>query len=597
MAYIPYTYVPIEKKARKRMTYTLPTGGLVLPQSGMTVNEGKCESICNLDILADRIKTRGFFGTSEEGFRASGSINGVCGELFADRLIFHVGVCLYGYDSQSDTVQLIYDALPDAKSLLCPFMSRLYIYCATHVYSVGDDFVLKEELDIPAPLIYESLVPGTDGGKRTENPFNLAAPRITIEYVRSTSKAYPLPQKLDTSRPVEVYRDDVLCKESLYEVYEDKIRINDDMSYDNYRVVKIVYYLSDLEEAGYDDFIGGCDVITAFGGDTNAGTRLFFTGNEKRKGCYYKSELQNPLYIGSDEFEIIGEGNENITAVKKMYGDLIIFTAGSVFKMGYTLTQDGNYFAVKEISNEAGCDCPGSVQLIDNRVVFASSKKGVFIVDAAGDTGEHNIKPISGNILKGAGLGLLDNDKKLLTSSCGVDFGRKYYLFVGNRAYIWNYDMTPFRESSSYSAAQNRLCWYMYDGIQGNYFAGAGTRLVSLYDNDGVYILSFFDDFISSYTETDFKSGISECFLPLVRKHITDMSIKLQRKTSTELTLTLYADGKRYYEAKLPMAKKQKEKLLLHLPTKALYGFGFEIRGKGEYEIEQITADYIEISE
>ena len=459
MAYIPYTYVPIVKSGRKRITYPLPTGGVILPQNGMTIENGKCEGICNFDILPDRIKTRCFQGTAAEGFNAEGTLHGALDETFCDRLVFHVGQCLYSYDSQSDNVQLIYDAMPDAKSLLCPFMSRLYIYCNTHIYSLGDDFILKEEFDIPAPVIYENAFPSTlQKDKKTDNPYNLAAPRITVKYVSSISKSFLLPQRLDTSRPVEIYIDGEPCKKSICEISEDVIRINDDYSYDNNRYVTVVYYLLDLADAGYEDFISGCNVVTAFGGDTNGGTRIFFTGNPNKKGYYCKCSLQNPLQVNDDEFEIIGDGNENITAVKKMYGDLIMFTQGSVFRMGYNLTQDGSYFAVKEISSETGCDCPGSVQLIDNRVVFASSKKGIYIIDSATDTGEHNIKPVSGNVLKGDGVGLLDNDAELLKNACSVDFDRKYFLFVGGRAYIWDYDMTPFRESGSYSAAQGRLC-------------------------------------------------------------------------------------------------------------------------------------------
>ena len=75
------------------------------------------------------------------------------------------------------------------------------------------------------------------------------------------------------------------------------------------------------------------------------------------------------------------------------------------------------------------------------------------------------------------------------------------------------------------------------------------------------------------------------------------MSIKLKRDEGCEINLSLYGDGEKYYEIKLPEIKNEKEKLLLHLPKKSLYGFGFCINAVGGYEIEEIVAEYIEIKE
>ncbi|MBQ7399094.1 MAG: hypothetical protein IJW06_01355 [Clostridia bacterium] len=598
MAYIPNTYVPITEGKKKRVRYTLPTGGVKLSQKNVAADVGKCAQITNMDIAFDRIMTRRLKENFDERYFVSGNLNGFCNEPFYDKLIFHVGTCIYCFNPSDDELTLISDTLPDCKSLICLFMSKVYIYCNTHVYSIDSDFVFNEEQDVFAPLIYEGIVPGfAHNAKKNGTPFNLVAPRIAIEYVSSTANYYGLPHSLDTARKVEVYKDGVLLEESKYVISQDTIEIKDSLAYDNNRVIKIVYYLLNPSEAGFDGFIGNCNLVTAFGGNVNGGTRLFFTGNADKKGYYYKSELQDPLNVVEGEYEIIGDGCENVTALKKMYGDLIVFTENSVYRMNYNFTQDSTYFTVKELSCEAGCDCPGSVRLIDNRVVFANSKRGIFIIDSTEETGEQNIKPISGNILKGKGYGLLDNPKEELLSACSADFDRKYMLFVGGRVYVWDYDKTPFRDSGSYSAAQERLCWYIYDGIDGNFFTQIDARLISLYEDGGVYVSVLSDDSERTEIVSAFDSGISECFSPLTRKHVTRMSIKLSREENCSISLSLYGDGEKYYVANLPQRKSEKEKLIINLPKKALYGFGFCINGKGGYEIEEIVAEYIEITE
>lgn len=598
MAYIPYTYVPVSGSKKKRARYTLPTSGVKLSDNDVAVEVGKCAKISNIDILPDRIMSKRTATNPSFKYHYNGNFNGLCKQPFGGKVIFHIGECLYSHDASSSVTTLISDTLPDKKSLICHFMSKLYIYCDTHVYSLDNEFNFKQEdEDIYAPLVYENISPSVSAvHEKNDTPFNLASPRITVTFKSSTANNIYLPQLLDTSRRVEVYIDDVPAEEGKCEIYEDKIYIGGLVLPTGSRVVKVVYFMLRPEEAGYYDFVGKCSLVTAFGGNAGGGTRLFFTGNSEKKGYYYKSELQNPLHIREDEYEVIGDGCENVTALKKMYGDLVIFTDNSVFRMSYNFSSDNTYFSVKELSCEVGCDCPDSVQLIDNRIVFMNSKKGVFIMDSTEDTGEQNIKPISGNILRGKGLGLLENTREELTSCSSCDYDRKYMLFVGSRAYIWDYDTTPFRESSSYSVSQERLCWYIYSGITGDRYVNVDANLVAFGLSDKVYLYTFGGGAQKSMRSL-LDSGMSECFYPILRKHVTGMSIKLRRDEGCEINLSLYGDGEKYYEIKLPERKKEKEKIMLHLPRKSLYGFGFCIDAVGGYEIEEIVAEYIEIKE
>lgn len=594
MAYIPYTYVPAAQSRKKQASYTMPTGGVSLSDKDVKVSDGQCALLKNFDIISDRIKTRELCRKGD--FSVTGELHGISNEFFMGNIVFHAGNSLCRICEGEEEIHIISDTFPDKKSLICVFLSKIYIYCNTHVYSLDSNFVLTDELTEAPEVFKPTGVALLNKAERNDVPFNLCAPRVTINLESTNAGSFTLPYGIDTSRPLEFYEDEELIDPEKYTVSQEKVSLSS-LSLQGYRKVKIVYYLLRYEEAGFEDILSNSKIGVAFGGNTAGGTRLFFMGNSNKCGYYYKSELLNPLYVAENEYEIIADGCEDITAVKKMYGDLIIFTHRSVFKMSYNISGDKIFFSVKEISNEVGCDCPGSVQLIDNRVVFANSKKGVFIVDSTEETGEQNLKPISGNILKGKDMGLLDNKQSDIQKSCSCDFDRKYMLFVGDRVYVWDYNSTPFRTSYDYNAAQQRLCWYIYDNFGKGTFFESDKGFVSLSQKEGNVDIGFYTKDNTLSSESVFESGNSERFLPFIRKHITGMTIKLARGDGCTLKLSLYGDGEKYYERSFPKKSSDKEKIKFSLPRKALYDFGFKISGTGSYEIESITAEYIEISE
>lgn len=596
MAYLPLSFVPKNKKSFKNVNYRLPVGGVKLSDNTWSVDEGKCSYMCNMDVLSDRLRNRVSQEAVCESFTEEGKINGYFKSQFYDKLVFHAGTHLYLFGSGDEKTSIIADNLPDKPSLFCIFLSKIYIYCDTHVYTLDSEFNFAEELP-DAPLIYESCVANVRySGKRTELPFNLLAPRITVSYSQCTNRTFILPQNADVTRGAVVYKDGEEMPSDEFELHEDYLEISDGHGAVN-RLVSLSYFVSEPEKMEFENVISDCELVADFGGNAEGGTRLFFTGNKNKKGYYYKSDFLNPLYVAGDGFEIIGNGSENITALKKMYGNMIVFTEQSVFRMGYTLDKDGSFFSVKELSSEAGCDCPDSVQLIDNRVVFANSKKGVFIIESTGENGEQNIKPISGNILKGNGMGLCDIPTEALKKAKSIDFDRKYMLFADGKAYIWDYDEAGFSGSSNYSRAEERLKWYVYDGILGSEFVEVDRSLLSFDETDGVRIFWFNEDVKESDCEGVFYSGNSVLFAPKKRKHVYSMSIKLSRSENCDITLGFFGDGEKYYETKLPKCKKNKEKIIMKLPKKALYDFAFSIKACGEYEIQDIAFGYYEIKE
>ncbi len=598
MAYIPYTYVPIGSSGAKKTVYTLPYNGVKLSKDEDIIPDGFCKYSLNMDIGNGRIESRCGQKKNISDFLCDGTFHGSAKNAFFGNLVFHAGTKLYALNEKSKEPVLVGEGLPDKKSLICNFMSKLYIYCESRIFSLDKNLAFKEEMPTPV-ILYKDVhasLPGS--GTRLDVPFNALAPRITVVYSENKVKYYNLPCPLDTSRPYEIYSNSKLVDNSTCTVTEKLITLPDTFIYGADVVITVTYYLKNPEEEGYVRAIEGCNLVCDFGGKASGGTRLFFTGNPDYEGRYYMSDFQDPLYCASDNYETIGDGSSNITALLKMYGNLIIFTESSVYKMSYTLNQDGAFFSTKQISDYVGCDCPDSLQLIDNRAVFLNSRKGVFIVDSTDEAGEHNIKPLSGNVIKGKEYGLLSVDPKVLKSAASADFDRKYMLFAGDRAYVWDYDKSAYYDSNSYSKAQSRLCWYIYDNVEGKNFCGLGTRLISFaQDADCVRLCEYPIAEASTDFESVLESGNMEVFSDGKRRFVTGMGIRLSRCDSCSIKLTFFADGEEYYSKTVSPKKLSKEKAVFSLPRKALYNFGFKLTATDMCAIDGIEFFSREISE
>ena len=143
---------------------------------------------------------------------------------------------------------------------------------------------------------------------------------------------------------------------------------------------------------------------------------------------------------------------------------LIVFKENSVFAIGYSYDGQDAYYPVRECHSTIGCDMPGSVQLIDNRLVFAHSRSGVHMLVSADNTLENIVKPISANVNT---LLLREADLK---NACSCDFERYYWLKAGSHVYLWDYDTTPYYNYADYDKAQRRLAWYRFDNMDAALF-------------------------------------------------------------------------------------------------------------------------------
>ena len=156
---------------------------------------------------------------------------------------------------------------------------------------------------------------------------------------------------------------------------------------------------------------------TWFGGSAsgiNGGSRLFLCGNknEKEKSLVVWSSLNNPLYFPENNYAYVGDRSQSVKAFGKQSENLIIFKEKSTYYSYYVsndsvtaddlinqsvVDYDANIvcFPMMQLNATIGCDCPNTVQLCRNRLVWANSDGNVYTLYSNNQYNERTIYKVS----------------------------------------------------------------------------------------------------------------------------------------------------------------------------------------------------------
>jgi len=231
-----------------------------------------------------------------------------------------------------------------------------------------------------------------------------------------------------------------------------------------------------------------------YGGNNNS--RLFLAGGGDSN--YYFSDVFDASYFPESNYAMVGNTAEDITGFGEQYDVLIVFKPSEMFSLSYYTSQDteGNeigHFSSVVVNARVGCDCPETIQLINNLLVWCSSEYGVCTLVSTAIEDERNVRQISYNIEGGyRNSGLLQEQN--LANAKSVDFDGKYFLTINGHVYMWDYQLSPYWASYlSSSSGQNnqeakRLAWFLFDNfyvdqylkINNNLYYINGTKIVKL---------------------------------------------------------------------------------------------------------------------
>ncbi|MBE6703757.1 MAG: hypothetical protein E7583_00695 [Ruminococcaceae bacterium] len=520
--------------------------GVVLCEHDRELTDGQSPYMLNMVFERNMLRTR--FGQERIGGDVvpAGVLHSSFTELFYGRFVYHVGGGIYTFDGR-DTVKIGPD-VPDCDSFMLVMDSKLYIFfrCVS-IFVVDSSFSVTEHIIEEVKVVKDARYDLKDYTE-LEVPDNMIMYRICIDYKEPAlgTTWFELPCECDTDKPI--YFKSLLSGNEIETSYTvDGTRITLD------REILSPIGISFVPAKGskYGDYhkIFGCTAVCTYGGNSSGGTRAFFTGNKEYPGYYFYSELLSPLHIKRLSYDILGDGNENIGCFAKQKGDLIAFGERGVYRLTYTFDQDeGADFLVTEISAGIGCDIPGSVKLIDNRLVFANSRMGIYIITASEYTDELSIRRISGNIDGNSGTGFLYEDSDSVKNSVSSDHGRRYMLACpSGNAYVWDYGNSPYIAGDDPLTSERRLCWYLFDGIYENCFFEVNDKLFGIMEKSGkVDTVRLSDDIM-----TDFGADISCTYGSrsfdvgdgFAKKVASELYINASASDETSLAVFLFADG------------------------------------------------------
>ena len=429
-------------------------------------------------------------GLDGDVYRISGLYNGY-------RAV-HAGTKLYKWNG-AGTATTVKTGVADQKGVFVEFGDDLFYIDGTEIWQIGSDYTVSAVTPY-APVVMINALPDLSGGDDNES-FNLIGGGFCVKYNGDDeSRAYTLPLSGLDATAVTAVVDGVDKTENSH------FSVNRTTGVVTFGTApgegtNNVWITAYKTVSGSKAKIAKCTIAVPFGGESSgvvSGTRVFVMGNPDYPLAHWHSELgvnqgYGMTYFPDTSEELLDQNSDSITAAAKMGSEMIIFKTHSIFAVGYMFDGQDVYHPVRECHSTIGCDMPGSVQLIDNRLVFAHSKSGVHMLISTENALENIVKPLSANInnLLLAESGLAD--------ACSCDYERYYFLKAGEHVYLWDYEGTPYTGYADYEKAQRRLAWYRWDGINARDFCAGDSLYFGT--NDGIVkLIDQKNDFRQAYT-------------------------------------------------------------------------------------------------
>ncbi len=222
-----------------------------------------------------------------------------------------------------------------------------------------------------------------------------------------------------------------------------------------------------------------------YGGGTEGiygGAHLFLAGNtkESEKALVVWSDLNKPLFFSENGYAYVGDKSQRVTAVEKQGESLIILKEREIYSTQYMsasttidaknlenqsvvdITSAEVTFPMLQVHGFIGCDCPNTVQMCRNRLVWLHSDGKVYTLTNANQYNERSILEVSSMIERDLGAQAAAS----LRSALSADWEGNYVLVAGNRIYLMDYNSYGYANVSSYSKSDNAqllIPWWIWD--------------------------------------------------------------------------------------------------------------------------------------
>ena len=360
----------------------------------------------------------------------------------------------------------------------------------------------------------------------------------------------------------------------------------------------------------------------------NGGSRLFLCGNvdENEKALVVWSDFENPFYFSESNYAYVGDKTQKTTCFGRQGSSLIVFKEHQIYSCDYAVNGVSaeelieqsaidlsgliSGFTFKMIHSKIGCDCPQTIQLCFNKLLWATSDGKVYNLTDRNQYSERNVVSVSDAIERSLST-------KNMKSACSADWNGYYLLFVGSNVYAMDYNSYEYMGISTYSLKRSVSAlpaWYLWQ-LPFNVQAVCGddeNMLICFLKEDNKncanIIRGYFDfnetaDFLEE--NFDIVSKIRTCLFsfnnPEKFKRISKVTFNLASKQSANVSVKCINEQGTSNTHFLNLLGKTFDGLIRGtrqiIPCLKIFrGIAFELSSRDYFELKEITINFKELN-
>ena len=445
------------------------------------------------------------------------------------RILLQSASKLYVYDPDPGDLDAFYTlTIPEGaqkapKGSFLPYNDG-WVYFINGVEYIRWDGSSAETVQPTAPTYRVYRGNDVTGTPIEEHAPNLLTPRVTIEYRLSQStsvtRLYLPPEVRTDTDPVAVY-----CNGSAITGAHISSGILElGTSYSGMGTTfQVVIELKSLF-LPTDTDIRACVCAADYGPEG----RVFLCGNGTNK--LYASAAFDPAYFPADCVQAFGPG-EALTGLGKLYGTLIVFRAHAMAEVDL----GGSGFRLLTVNPVLGCDMPGTICTLGNRLVWANSYAGMHMLVSTSRETERNVQNISRNI----DPLLLSESAEALAKAVCVDYGGRCWLGVGTHVYVWDCTARPYTASGG----AEKCAWYFFTGIAAeHWFVHGGSLYFVVRGSDALRRFEARGDDAGQRFAAFWRTGMLDGGQPGRFKHLDRLRLTLLRDEPSHFSVTCRCD-------------------------------------------------------
>ncbi len=212
--------------------------------------------------------------------------------------------------------------------------------------------------------------------------------------------------------------------------------------------------------------------------DVDGGARLFLSGNPRTPNLVRWSALGNALYFPENNYAYVGDAGSAVTAFGKQSDLLVIFKERETYAVSHSgsvsYTADellsgaisdtevaAAVFAIHRVHPARGCDCPDTLCLCGDRLVWASSDGHVYALQSGGTYDARHVRLMSSPIE----AQLRRYHAPTLAAATAACVDHHYVLYVGGLAFVLDTRSRGFVSNAAYSTeerAADAVAWQVW---------------------------------------------------------------------------------------------------------------------------------------